>query len=67
LKLKSDPFILQHVESWLGPQVGREMSAIIGLSSVAGFLAIAALAIVVGRKPAGSIVYGASLIIAASG
>ena len=44
------------------------MSAIIGLSSVAGFLAIAALAIVVGRKPAGSsIVYGASLIIAAVG
>src|SRR6187402_1897364 len=44
------------------------MSAIIGLSSVAGFLAIAALAIVVGRGPAGSsIVYGACLIVAAVG
>ncbi len=44
------------------------MSAIIGLSSVAGFLAIAALALVVGRRPAGSsIIYGASLIVAAAG
>ena len=35
---------------------------------MAGFLAIAALAIVVGRRPAGSsIVYGASLIVAAVG
>jgi formate hydrogenlyase subunit 3/multisubunit Na+/H+ antiporter MnhD subunit len=44
------------------------MSAIIGLSSVAGFLAIAVLAIAVGRRPAGSsIVYGASLVVAAVG
>jgi hydrogenase-4 component B len=44
------------------------MSAIIGLLSVAAFMAVAALALWIGRKSAGTVVvYGASLIIAVVG
>jgi hydrogenase-4 component B len=44
------------------------MSAIIGLVNVAAFLAVAVFALLIGRKPAGTLlVYGASLIIAAVG
>ncbi|MDT3684600.1 MAG: hydrogenase 4 subunit B [Pseudorhodoplanes sp.] len=44
------------------------MPAIIGLLNVAGFLVVAALAVAIGRRPAGTlIVYGASLVIAAVG
>lgn len=44
------------------------MPAIIGLLNVAGFLVVAALAVAIGRRPAGTpIVYGASLVIAAIG
>ena len=44
------------------------MPAIIGLLNVAGFLVVAALAVAIGRRPAGTpIVYGAGLVIAAIG
>lgn len=42
------------------------MSAIVGLLIVAAFLAVAVLAVPIGRRPAGTtIVYGASLVVAA--
>src|SRR5690606_9140447 len=70
LKLRLDPLILP--ESSLGSGRGwgvrRGMPAIIGLLNVAGFLVVAALAVAIGRRPAGTpIVYGASLVIAAIG
>jgi formate hydrogenlyase subunit 3/multisubunit Na+/H+ antiporter MnhD subunit len=44
------------------------MAAIIGLWNVAAFLAVAALAVLIGRRPAATpFVYGASLVIAAVG
>lgn len=44
------------------------MPTIVGLTCVAGFLALAALAAILGRRPSGTpIVYGASLILSAIG